>query len=159
MILDFFAKDESPSVQNLIREGLSMNGYESRGWYLDSLVRLLRNHGVMSYLQEFRSATYSNTKNSFVESEELNVLLKKGLQKIKTELFWQIPVMVSVAPNFRMNKENHLILLTGIEKNSDGSVSGLYFHDSNQPSYWPHQYTSIERFMTYWRRSAIFVNP
>ncbi|MCB9806089.1 C39 family peptidase [Candidatus Nomurabacteria bacterium] len=157
MIIDFLCDQNlTPTTNELIQEGVAMGGYESRGWYSDALVRLLRNYGLVAYCQEFRSLHFDQDQKTFEEQNLDNRMLRKGIEKIISEMKWEIPVIASFTPGFNGNGSNHLVTLTGYVEDGVG-IEGFYFHDPNEPSYWPHHFIEIERFRRYWRRIAIFV--
>ncbi|HMO78925.1 MAG TPA: C39 family peptidase [Candidatus Paceibacterota bacterium] len=175
MVLDYCHKNNlliSPFTKNtftvseLIEEGIAINSFEQKtGWSHFGLVRILRNHGVISYSQEFRSIHVIVDKIdgiTFSEGKNYPEIQIFGIKKIITSISSGKPVIVSVGPNFSNNKDNHLIVLTGFENtNPDNLLDGfLYFHD-------PDSRDSVEKinfkisisdFLKKWRKMAIFVD-
>ena len=158
MILAYFF-NKSPSISSLIDEGVVIGGFTTKNWTHESLVRLLRNHGVTAYTQEFKSANIKidkthNVIKMFYRNEPS--LLKKGITKIQNKLSDGLPVIVSVEANFRNNKHTHLILLVGYDKNEEL----LYFSDPDEKNNSEFKLLKIKTgdFLKYWRRSAIFLD-
>jgi len=159
MILEYLAREESPSIMNLIKEGLAMNGYEARGWYHQALTKLLRNWGVPAYNQEFVSGIF-NQREGIIKatSDEGNPILEKGIEKLKVSLENNFPIIVSVGENFDENTSTHLILLTGIYEDEYG-FGGFYYHDPNaKEGKKENLFVDLVKFKNYWRKTAIFVN-
>ena len=153
MILDY--RDIETSLMDLLSEGQTIGAYNpSIGWDHNGLVRLLRNHGVLAYPQEFRSVKVDVNSGESVESSVENDFIEKGISKIKESIDKENPVMVSVKAGFGDNGSPHLILITGYEdddfiyhdpNNSDGEIKKAHV-------------VSKERFIEYWRLFGIFVD-
>jgi uncharacterized protein YvpB len=141
MILNFAGAEFS--IKDLINEGLEINGYTEYGWDHESLVRLLRNHGVNSYRQEFRS----NDKD--IESR----LRDDGVSKIKSHIDNGQPVIVSVDKGFGNNNHLHLILVTGYDDEN------FIYNDPDSRNGEEKEGATVseEEFLKYWRGLAIFV--
>jgi uncharacterized protein YvpB len=158
MILDFFVK-KSPEISFLIDEGIAIDGFVENGWQHESLVRLLRNHGIMSYAQEFRSISiqiddvHGVTKLS---GKKKNNLQNIGIQKIFSKISLGLPVIVSVLPNFNHNKHSHLILITGY----DNKNKIIYYHDpdAREGKDIKSAKIKVKEFLKYWRNLAIFLD-
>ncbi len=158
MILDFLVK-KSPLINLLIDEGIAINGYTKDGWSHESLVRLLRNHGVMAYSQEFRSVSIQIDEIHGVTmlSGKYDLSLSEfGINKITSKLLNGLPVIVSVKPNFNNNKHSHLILIVGF----DNKKKILYYHDPDSRDGICLKSTEIKvkEFIKYWRKLAIFID-
>jgi hypothetical protein len=143
------------SLLDLLNEGQSIGAYNpSIGWDHNGLVRLLRNHGVSAYSQEFRSVEID------IESGEMNrnpiedEFVEKGLKKIRESIDNNNPVMVSVFPGFGDNNSPHLVLITGYNE------EGLFFHDpDNSKGEIKKAYPiSREHFLRFWRLLGIFID-
>jgi hypothetical protein len=151
MLIEFYSdKENSSSLDDLIKEGLSLGGHDDRyGWIHSFLVLLAYNHGLCAHQEEFKSSD-----KSFEEK-----LSKGGMEKFKKSILNAEPVIVSVDVGFRHNKTTHLIVLTGI-KIEEGSIKGFYFHDpqSEERGDGEHEFVALDRFKEYWRKMAIFVS-
>ena len=59
MVLDFYLPNQKNDINDLIKEGVLIKAYDPNFlggvWVHDGLVRILRNHGIAAYSQEFRS--------------------------------------------------------------------------------------------------------
>lgn len=144
MILGYY--DIDISVQDLIAEGKFAQAYDEEKdlWTHEGLVRILRNHGVKSYAQEFRSQKIDLETG---EVEEKDNLLEAGYEKIIEEVNHDRPVIVSVKKGFSENTDSHMILVVG------GDDSRLIIHD---PLTNPYVEIEKDKFMEYWRKFAIF---
>jgi hypothetical protein len=158
MILDVLLKD-SPKFSFLIDEGVAIDGFVKNGWQHESLVRLLRNHGIMAYAQEFRSVSiqiddvHGVTKLYGKDKEKLQ---KLGIQKIFSKISLGLPVIVSVLPNFKYNKDSHLILIVGY----DETKNVLYYHDpdAKDGKEIKSEIITVSQFLKYWKSMAIFLD-
>jgi hypothetical protein len=148
MILSKFG-DDSPDIKSLIDEGVSIGGYSEVGWDHQALVRLLRNHGVTAYAQEFKSNN----------QQLLEKFTEKGLEKISNVLQNSLPVIASVEAGFDSNDNSHMILFTGIEKDENGEVAGFFYNDpdNRDGADRADKFVDMETFQKFWRKFAIFV--
>ncbi len=156
MVLEFYGI--GVQIDKIIKEMLLINGYDKiNGWKHNSLAMLLRNHGVNAYLQEFRSHNIDTENSESNVSKYEVVLVDSAILKIKKEIYDRNPVIVSVLPNFTTNKEYHTIVISGI-KEENGRIAGLYYNDSaaENEEKGKGQFTTIERFLKYWRKFSIF---
>jgi len=150
MVVKYYLKDNSPLLDDLIEEGISIGGYDEKyGWTHNFLVLLAHNYGLYSYREEFKS------KDSLFEEK----LIKGGIEKIKNTILNDRPVIVSVDIGFRNNKGTHLIVLTGVEIEGD-KIKGFYFNDpeSEEKGVGEQEFVDLERFLEYWRKMVIFVS-
>jgi len=153
MILDY--KNVEIPLINLLNEGQSIGAYNpSVGWDHNGLVRLLRNHGVLAYSQEFRSVKVDIESGEMNDSSNENNFIEQGLEKIIKSIDGGNPVMVSVKPGFGDNPESHLILITGYEddnfiyndpNNSNGEIKKAHL-------------VNKERFIDFWRLFGVFID-
>lgn len=153
MILDFFFDTEF-DVHDLLKEGYIVGGKSNKEWNHETLVRVLRNHGIQSYRQEFISHDVLDFDLSRGElnQERTEQFIDFGIYKIKKSIDEGNPVMVSVKPGFGMNESSHIVLIVGYDD------SNFYFNDSQRLSTNEHPLQfSIEDFKTYWKNFAIFV--
>ena len=151
MVLDFLG--EGSGMENLTKEAIAIGGRTEYGWSHESLVRLLHNHGVSAYPQEYRSVSVDVENKIFTESTAED-FIDKGIQKIILKIDEGLPTIISVKEKFNDNIESHLILITGYGDDT------LYYHDpdsrkgvirNNEP-------VSISDFKKYWKKFAIFVD-
>ena len=156
MLLGYYnLEDISP--MKLINEGVSIGGYCSHGWFHESLVRLLRNHGINAYAQEFRSVNVSPEQKPFEISPLETKMIDEGVAKIIHEIDADHPVMVSVAPGFNTNKENHLVLIIGYDF-SDKKEKFLIHDPDAATEKQAHSEMSVDiaQIRKFWRKFAIF---
>lgn len=153
MILDY--KGVESCLMKLLSEGQTIGAYNpSIGWDHNGLVRILRNHGILAYPQEFRSVSVNTETGEMSDNSKDNNFLEKGIKKIKESIDNGNPVMVSVGAGFGENGSPHLILITGYEddnfiyhdpNNSDGEMKKAHL-------------VSKGRFVEYWRLFGIFLD-
>lgn len=154
MMLHFYKSQgydvDAPHPDELLEEGIIINGYEKRGWKHAHLAILLRNHGLTAYNQEFKSIRVSLVDKLFETSTYAKSIRDKGIAKITKTLQSGRPVMLSVSTD----KGNHVVLGVGIKEDI------LIYHDPAGKSKGEGAYKaiSIEKFKKKWRKLAIFVN-
>lgn len=154
MIFDL--KKIENSFENIYKEAEVIGGRETSGWNHETMVRLLRNHGILAYRQEFFGHTINLATLEVMHSKDSEVFEIKGLEKIKESVSKNNPVIVSVFAGFSqdienkksINMVNHIVLITGFDD------SYLYLHD---PIFDIPTKVSYKHFMNYWRRLTIFV--
>ncbi len=155
MVLDYFSNN-APSIDSLISEGELVGGFKNGLWDHESIVRILRNHDISAYRQEFRSVIVDVEKEEFIEVEQL---VNKGTRKIISELKKDLPIMVSVKEGFGDNNGPHMILITGAKIDENGIPTHLIYHDPDTRNGDRKESIEMEvsKFIDYWRRFAIFV--
>jgi uncharacterized protein YvpB len=158
MLLDFFSVKQAPSIDELIKE-LEFVGERIReGVTHETIVILLRNHGINAYRQEFKSHEI-NIKNGKVESNRYEKkLIDSGINKIVENLINELPVIISAVKKFKEKDKPHLVLIIGFEKD-ENSVKGFYYNDpdSNIVDGGKNLFVDLKTFKEHWRKMAIFV--
>ncbi|HJN62895.1 MAG TPA: C39 family peptidase [Candidatus Paceibacterota bacterium] len=150
MIIKYYLGNDFFSLDSLIKEGLSIGGYDKKyGWTHSFLVLLAHNYGLYGYQEEFKS------RNKVFEKK----LVEGGIEKFKNTLLNNKPVIVSVDVGFRNNKETHLIVLVGVEMEK-GKLKGFYCNDpqSDKRGDGEQEFVDLERFYKFWRKMAIFIS-
>ncbi|GMQ95127.1 MAG: hypothetical protein BMS9Abin13_238 [Patescibacteria group bacterium] len=158
MVLDFHAKESVPSVDDLIQEGISMDGLTKEyNWKHDALVNIARNYGLHAYKQEFKSHTFDISEKKFHISKHEDTLTKDGIKKIVSILQTGLPVIVSAIKKFKHTDKFHMVVLVGIE-GDESDLKGFYYHDPDAESVeeGKNQFVDMETFKTHWRKMAIF---
>jgi len=158
MVLDFYKKD-TPKVDDLITEGVSMGGHDKKyGWNHDALTNILRNYGLPCFRQEFKSKTFDFKNSIFNEGQHEEELIDKGIDKIEKVLIEANPIIVSVAKHFKEEDKFHLVVLTGLEL-EEGVIKGFYYNepDSEAEKEGKNLFVPMHIFRKYWRKMAIFV--
>lgn len=154
MIFDF--KSVTNSFDDIYKEAQIIGGRELSGWNHETLVRLLRNHGILSYRQEFFGHSIDVHTMQVLHAEHSKDFEVQGLEKIKKVVEGGNPVIVSVFAGFSqdiennksLNMVNHIILITGFDEEY------LYIND---PIFHKPSKVAYAHFMNYWRRLAVFV--
>jgi hypothetical protein len=157
MALDYFAPENSPSLDDLIEEGVMIGGYGEHGWKHPSIALLAHNHGVPAYCEEFRSVTVNIHDKTFSKSLFEGVMLETGITKIINTLKQGGLVIVSVPRNMQEGGTFHTVLLTGFEE-KDGGIEGFYYHDPDaENDSKKDQWITTQDFGVFWRKMAIFL--
>lgn len=140
MVLDFLKKD-APLLDDLIWQGVRIDGYGPSGWLHNALVSIFDMHGIRAERKEFK-----------------NELFEFGLSEIMHSLEKGIPVIISAVKKFEIMDKFHMVLLVGFEKEA-GVIQGFYYHDpdAEMREEGMNQFVSFEQFKKHWRRLAIFV--
>lgn len=149
MILD--SKKEHISFNVLFDEAQIVGNYEKAGWTHETIIRVLRNHGVLAYRQEFLGHTVDLEIKKGVIAEHTSQFILSGIEKIKESIDRGNPVCVSVKANFSENKEDHVVLVIGYDEDSFVILDPILQVEKN-PLTFP-----IEKFKTFWKNFAIFV--
>ena len=170
MVLKFYGKEVQ--VMDLIKEGLAISedlikkereteGYTQKiGWGHELLVTLLRNHGLPSCRQDFRSVKFDLLNSTFLKSDFESEIFESGINKIKENLLNNKPVIISLSKDIENKKTSgHMVVVFGFEENKN-DVSGFYIKDPEQKDFFnpPDLFIGIESFKRVWKKLAIFVN-
>jgi hypothetical protein len=114
-----------PSLAELLREGLALTAYSSRGWVHNGLAELLRRHGINAQAQGIDR-----------DLSSLTHFLDEGR-----------PLIASVTERFPCDGRTggHLVIVTGYVRDGEGAEA-VYFND---PSSWGQEHCTIpaERFL------------
>jgi hypothetical protein len=158
MILDFLDNKEIP-IDDLIKEGICIGAWDGKYWKHDGVVRILRNHGIMAYPQEFKSVFVDIKNSEMTQSKYADILFDKGLKKIVSSIDNECPVIVSIRLFFKKENTHHGVVIIGYEKNNDGSLKGFYYHDPemNEVEEGKDLFVLIDDFKTGWKKLSIFV--
>jgi uncharacterized protein YvpB len=164
MILDYKTDDRLQntehriSIDDLVKEGYIVGGKEEAGWKHETIVRVLRNHGIMAFRQEFIAHEVVISKQKVESSkgvlnEEVTEEMR-GVALTKFEMFIDqgYPVMTSMRPGFGENGGDHLVLIVGYDEDN------LYINDSQMGSDEGSPIAvSKKKFMEYWKGLSVFV--
>ena len=157
MIVDFYHPEENQSITDLIKEGNLIGAYDKKLelWIHDGLVRILRNHGISSYAQEFKSIEVDLENKTYKKSQYSDELMQKGIEKIMRFVKRNKPVITSFKEGFGENTDSHLVLIKDY-KTAKGNQNPIFIiHD---PISGPDIEVNLEHFLKYWRKFTIFVN-
>ena len=158
MVINYFKPDNKELIDDLIEEGVLVGGYSTDvGWNHNGIVRLLRNRGLSSYQEEFKSVLVDSTQRRFLKSTHENPMILNGINKIQKSLQDKKPVIVSVEPDFDENKSSHLIVLTGFVEDGTG-LDGFFYNDpDSKEGIKKDKFVELPKFRNFWRKMAIFV--
>jgi len=140
---------ETPSLDEMIQDGVALGAYSENGWLHDGLLALGAKYGGELYRKEFRK------KDADPETAER--LNREGVDMILRELEAGHPVIVSAIKNFEISNKFHMVLVVGAEI-EEGIVKGFYYHDpdSYTDTKGAYQFVPMSTFGATWRRMAIF---
>jgi uncharacterized protein YvpB len=157
MLLDYYNKEKNEKkieILDLIKEGELIKAFDRQinngVWVHDGLAKILRNHGIPAYVQEFRSVKVNLDTENFEENENQKDLLQIGIEKILLRLKKGYPVIASVEAGFGSNTSTHMIVISGYKK--DDEVSFII----NDPLEDSEKEISLEYFLEFWRKFVIF---
>lgn len=155
MVLEWAELAKDFSITDLIDEGILIKGYTPDGWVHDALVRLLRNHGLSAYNQEFRSVDVDIEKQAYITSAFEESIVDAGLSKVILNVHEGVPVIVSVTKEMCGTEFSHMIVLVGY----DGKTKEFIYHnpDEKEGQISKNAKVSFDDFKKYWRKFAIFV--
>lgn len=152
----FDSKSIPHTFLDIYTEGEIIGGREPGGWNHEVLVRILRNHGILAYRQEFIANTIDLHTLHAEPAPHSQEFVTRGIEKIKKQINEGNPVIVSVFAGFSqdalsrksLNMVNHMILITGFEDEY------LFVHD---PIFDMTTKVTLQHFLNYWRHLAIFI--
>lgn len=140
---------KTPSIDEMIKNGVVLGAYSENGWLHDGLVSLGEKYGAKLYRKEFRKKD--------ADTDTLDKLNIEGIDMIIGELYECRPVIISAIKNFETRNKFHMVLVVGAEI-EDGVVKGFYYHDpdSHTEAKGEYQFVTFTTFLDSWRRMAIF---
>lgn len=157
MAFKILKDDFDLSVDTLLEEGISINGFKNGFWNHQSIAILAHNHGLASYTEEFKSSPFG------VNTEYAENINQYGVNKIFDFLKDNQEnnlgvVIVSVPKNFDHIDKPHSILLHNVLE-KDGEKYFIY-NDSEKLSAEEGENLeiNIKEFKDKWRKLAIFIN-
>lgn len=149
MILDY--KKQHTDFSTILKEAEWIGQKDKAGWTHEVLVRVLRNHTVHAYRQEFVAHTIDIDSQSASDASHGLDFLEQGISKIKKSIDEGNPVMVSVRAGFSENKEDHIVLVTGYTNDSFIILDPILLLEQNP------KIVSVENFKIFWKKLALFV--
>jgi hypothetical protein len=157
MVAEFLGV-EVMSADNWIKEGVLVAAWDGKFWKHNEILRLFRNHGVLSYAQEFKTVDVDIKNGEMRPSKISDLFLEKGIEKIVKNIDQNIPVIVSIYKYFTEEDRHHGIVISGYEREG-ANIKGFYYHDPEAPNEKGGQdlFVEINIFKKGWKRLAIFV--
>ena len=143
MTLDYFKEGTNKTLVEMCDEGKNKGGYSSSGWKHDYFVNLFNEQGLHAFREE---------KMPFVE----------GATKIALHIQSGGLAIASCTVNFMMERDFHMILITGVHWKDDrrDTPIGFYYNDPDSLYRDTSQgkYVDLATFSSYWRNMAIFIS-
>ena len=139
------------AFEDLYTESQAVGHKECAGWTHETIIRLLRNHKVLAYRQEFLAHSIDLIIGVGQVAPHTEDFVEKGITKIKKSIDENNPVIVSVKANFSNNKEDHMVLVVGYENDTLITLDPILNSGQNPLK------VSIEEFKKFWKKFAIFV--
>ena len=157
MVAEFLGGEIIPA-DDWIKEGVYIGAWDGNYWKHNGIVRLLRNHGVFAYSQEFKTVDVNIENGKMNEGKNSDLFLKKGIEKIVNNLDLEIPTIVSIYKYFTEKDRHHAIVIVGYEKNEGGLLKGFYYHDPemSEEKGGENLFVELDDFINGWKRLAIF---
>jgi hypothetical protein len=140
---------QTPPLDEMIKDGVTLGAYSENGWLHDGLIALGAKYGGELYRKEFRKKD--------ADTETATRLNHEGINAILRDLEAGCPVIISAIKNFEIRDKFHMVLVVGAEI-EEGIVKGFYYHDpdSYTETKGAYQFVPMNTFNTAWRRMAIF---
>jgi len=153
MSLSYLKNDFNLSLDELLEEGISINGFVDGFWNHKSISILAHNHGLAAYTEEFKSIPFG------IETKYSESINNYGVDKIFEFLKNKSGVViVSVPKNFYDIDRPHSIFLHDVLEKDGGKY--FIYNDSEKLSKEEGENLEInlEEFKDKWRKLAIFIN-
>lgn len=135
---------------DLLKEANIVGGRESSGWTHETVVRVLRNHGIHAYRQEFKAHEINLETGDPIPAIHSTEFANNGISKIRDMIERGNPVFASVSAGFSDNTEDHVVLVIGYDENTLTILDPLQAPESNPV------HMSLTDFMRFWKRLTIF---
>jgi hypothetical protein len=148
MVLD--SRMHTVTFEDLLKEANIVGGREAAGWTHETIVRILRNHGIHAYRQEFKAHEIDLETGEPTPAQHSGEFAQQGILKIRRNVDDGNPVLVSVSSGFSDNTEDHVVLVIGYDEESIIVHDPLLAPDSNPVS------VPVRKFMDFWKRLTIF---
>ncbi len=136
MALQYFDTPNLPSIDTLVETGMhSPDGYGPSGWKHDYFVSLFQSFGYECARKEHMTAA--------------------DVSLIQAAIHAKNPVIASCVYRLFDRRHFHMVLITGVRENPDGSIAGLFYNDPMSLR-GEGMYVPLPDFLTDWRGMAIF---
>ena len=135
---------------DLLKEANIVGGREHAGWTHETIVRVLRNHGVHAYRQEFKAHDINLETGDPIPAIHSTEFANNGIAKMRESIEKGNPVLVSVSAGFGQNAEDHVVLVIGYGENTISVLDPLQPEDINPV------HVQLKDFMHFWKRLTIF---
>ena len=157
MIAEFLGA-ETIAADDWVKEGVYIGAWDGKFWKHDGIVRLLRNHRIFAYTQEFKSVDVDIKNGEMKIGENANLFVEKGIEKMIEKLDQGIPTIISIFKYFTEKDRHHGIVIVGYEKDGNSKIKGFYYHDPEMPEEKGGKdlFVELEKFKNGWKRLAIF---
>jgi hypothetical protein len=158
MIAEFLGANVIPA-DDWIKEGTLVGAWDGKYWKHNEIIRLLRNHGVSGYSQEFKSVDVDIKNGGMKVGKVSDLFFEKGTEKIAKNLDDGLPTVVSIYKYFTEKDRHHGIVIIGYEK-KDNKIEGFYYHDPENldEKGGKNLFVEIDKFKDGWKRLAIFTD-
>lgn len=153
MAFKILKPDFNLSLDQVLEEGISINGFKGGLWNHQSIAILSHNHGLAAYTEEFKSSPFG------IDTEYAENINEYGVDKIFEFLKNKSGVVIASVPkSFDHIDKPHSILLHNVSER-DGERYFIY-NDSEKLSKEDGENleVSLEEFKNKWRKLAIFIN-
>ena len=153
MAFKILKPDFNLSLDQVLEEWISINGFKGGLWNHQSIAILSHNHGLAAYTEEFKSSPFG------IDTEYAENINEYGVDKIFEFLKNKSGVVIASVPkSFDHIDKPHSILLHNVS-GRDGERYFIY-NDSEKLSKEDGENleVSLEEFKNKWRKLAIFIN-
>jgi len=159
MVAEFLGVKKIPA-DDWIKEGVYVGAWDGKFWKHNEIIRLLRNHGIFGYSQEFKAVDVNVKNGEMSQSKNTDTFFDKGVEKISKSIDQGVPVIVSIYKYFTEKNRHHGIVIIGYEKDYKNKLKGFYYHDPEMPDEKGGEniFVELEMFKNGWKRLAIFAD-
>jgi hypothetical protein len=147
-------EDFDLSVDQILEEGISINGFKDGFWDHKSIAILAHNHGLASYTEEFKSSPFG------IDTEYAKDMNEYGVNKIFDFIKNnnRAVVIVSIPKNFDQIDKPHSILLHNVSEKAGEKYFIYNDPEKLSKSDGENLEINLEEFKNKWRCLAIFIN-
>jgi len=158
MVAEFLGS-EVISADDWIKEGTYIGAYDGKFWKHEGVVRLLRNHGIFAYAQEFKTVDVDIKNGGMNTGKKSDFFLEKGIEKIVKKLDEGTPSIVSIYKYFTEKDRHHGVIIIGYKKDNN-ILKGFCYHDPEAPNEQGGEglFVELDKFEKGWKNLAIFVD-
>lgn len=158
MVLDYFGFNPNEDIHSLIEQGNTIGVCDVSPFVMvDSLVVLLRVHGMSAVKEYFRNNTFDLMLASYVQTLYDTEARENGIATLIASIAEGVPAIVFIRPANNTNGifEDYPVVVCGYESTS-GDISGFYYHDPRNEK-GEDAFIEASDFRSRWNRTAILL--
>lgn len=158
IVLAYFLKGHEPKIEQLIEKYGS--SFAENGFQHQDLLKIARVYGLSGYRKSWwaEPGVFALIEKFKLEGESdkeikdwMETNINESLYTLESLVECQMPVVISVSPDFSPSQSTHLVVLVGVEGDS------FIIHDPYKKG--ANYKISKGEFKKYWLRQAIIIQP